>query len=161
MTWKSVLKQVGGKSIRDYCSELFLDDPIQVQRCSLPHIYCRYQCDKFISKIQAIINYACYQDCVREGKVEKTIATKKKDPPVNFLTWVPKLNDKCDYKPSGEKVFVNCVVKGLSTLGKKKFAQIEYKVRDGTTRAVHVEYPNINLLECGKGLKTRKDCPQK
>ncbi len=149
---------MGAKERLDYCKGLFVDDIIQIKRCEQPHLYCTYQCQGVIPKKLNILNYACYQDCVRESQVEKTVAPKAKSPPVNFISWQPKLQAKCDYKPEGEKVFVNCVVKQLTQIQKKNFAMIEYKVQDGSIRQVYVEYPNMNLLECGKGLKIRKDC---
>lgn len=162
ITWKSAFNKMGAKDRIDYCTDLFVDDKIQINRCARPHIFCHYKCDSLISPIMGIVNYSCFQDCVRETKVEGVIdpnkVEKKEAPPVNFMTWVPTLNAKCDYKPDGLKTFVNCVVKGLTEDGTKKFAKVEYKTTDGTARTVNVEYPNVNLLECGKGLTVRKDC---
>lgn len=165
ITFKSAFPNVNKSGRLEYCKEIFVDDKIQIERCVRPHIFCKYKCDSVISKIQNLINYSCYVDCVRQTKVE-LIATAavtktdeaKKDPPVNFMTWVPTLNAKCDYKPEGLNTFVNCVVKGLTESEKKKFATIEYQNIDGTQRKVNVEYPNVNLLQCGKGLKVRTDC---
>ena len=164
-TFKTYFPNVN-KSIRlDYCKEIFVNDQVQIERCQRPHIYCKYKCDSIMSKLQNIINYSCYIDCVRQTKVEiinsnitKTEENKKEDEPINFLNWVPTLNAKCDYKPDGMDSFVNAIVKKLTEVDGKKFASLEYQNSDGTLRNVNVEYPSVNLLECGKGIVVRTDC---
>lgn len=111
--------------------------------------------------MEKILNYACYQDCVKGSKVNKIVELPKEVPKVNYLEWDPVLSAKCDYRPSGEKAFVPCTVKKLQKIGTLNFASLEYQTTAGGVREVNIQYPSKDLLECGKGLKIRTDCLKK
>jgi len=138
-----------------------MSDKINQGRCMRPHIYCRYRCDGLIPKMENILNYNCFSDCINQTKLELIGPVNKKPAvpeKVNFMVWKPTLEEKCDYKPSGEATFVPATVKELATIDKRQFAKIEYAVTSGEKRLVNVEYPNVNLLKCGQGLTIRTDC---
>ena len=160
MSWKSILIKTTINERKNYCNEMFPDNKAQIIRCSRPHVFCKFQCDTLINKIEKILNYSCYQDCVKETKVNEivAVAVPKEKAEVNYLAWNPKLNDKCDYKPSGIDIFVNCLIKGITEIDNKKFANIEYLTATGDKRNAYSEVPSPNLLECGKGLTVRTDC---
>lgn len=72
--------------------------------------------------------------------------------------WIPKVNDKIDFRPAGDPLFVPAVVKQLTKLDVHKFAEIEYTIKPGEVRRVYIEYPHKDFLQCGKGIVYRKDC---
>lgn len=160
ITWKSLLKNVSLSSRKYYCSELFPGDEEEILRCIRPHVYCKYQCLKRISRIENIINYHCFVDCIRESKIEKQIVAVQplQQPAGNFLKFFPKSGKKCDYKPSGELIFVPAKIIKIKSINKLKFAELEYLLPDSSKRHVFVRFPNPNLLRCGKALKGRLDC---
>ncbi len=143
--------------VKNYCKDLFLNDNLEIDRCTRPHIYCKFRCSGLVSTLENIRNHQCYATCVRHVQNED-IAKKKKKHPLPSFNWNPTVGAKCDYKPSGTDLFVACIVRGLSELPNKKFAQIQYLTKDREKRNVHVNYPNSSFLQCGKGITVRNDC---
>lgn len=158
-SWQNILNETDRSHRSNYCSELFGGDKFNNERCRHPHIYCKYRCNGQISNLESIINYNCYTDCVKltQGEVIKISPVKKKEL-VNYLAFNPTVGAKCDYKPLGEDTYFAGTVKEIKKLGENKFAQIDYTLSDGGQRSVYVQYPNANLLACGKGLTIRTDC---
>lgn len=154
-TWKSVLANTSVKDRDLFCRSVFLDDKEQVSRCKNPHAYCDYKCSDDIPDIQNIWKYHCFTDCTKKIKNENK--PKKIYPQKSFI-WQPVVKDKCDYKPSGENLYVPCSVDSLSKIDKTKFATISYKTQSGEERKVHIQYPDISFMKCGDGIPVRKDC---
>ena len=156
-TWKSILNQASLPARRIYCTEMFIGLEMQINRCIRPHIYCKYKCDSLINRIENILNYACFVGCIRQTKIEKAIEAPAEKVQNNFLTWVPKRGEKCDYQPSGSQEFVPCEVKEVKKIKKQRFARISYKTSNGE-REVWIKYPSPDFLKCGVGIKIRNDC---
>ena len=159
-SWNFLLKKVSERDRNSYCWDLFVDDEQELLRCKRPHIFCKFQCEEIVNPIENLLNYHCYQDCIRQTKIESKESPKPESPQVNYLTWVPKSGAKCDYKPSGEEVFVNCHVKNITKIDNADFAEIDYLIIEGSYRNVVVRFPSPNLLKCGKGLTIRTDCDE-
>lgn len=157
-TWKSILKETDHGHRKLYCSDLFSEDRLNMNRCMEPHIYCKYRCNGEISNIENVLNFNCWFDCVKGAAAEPVKSPIQKAIPVNYLQYFPKVNDKCDYKPSGKSTYYSATVKELTKKGNAQFAQIDYVVENGEKRSIFVQYPTSSLLECGKGLTVRTDC---
>jgi len=140
-----------------FCKELFLDDLFQISRCRRPHIYCRYRCDEAIPTKENIINFHCWRDCVKKINSERVLVPKEK-PELKSFVWTPEIGSKCDYKASGQKLFVPCYVEKLSVIDKNKFAVISYLTESGQKRTVHIQYPDSNFMKCGYAIHSRSDC---
>ncbi len=158
MSWKTVLGATDMPHRRTYCEELFGDDKFNLNRCLEPHAYCKYKCNEVINPIENIPNYHCYIDCTKASMRESVKGLNKKKELVNYLKYIPKVGDKCDYKPLGEKTFFSCLVKELTQVKKGNFAKITYSTPNLHNREVYVQYPTSSFLACGKGLTIRKDC---
>ncbi len=158
-SWKVILGETDISHRRNYCDDLFSEDKMNFHRCLDPHMYCMFKCNGHINEIENILNFNCYSDCVKSALNEpvKGLNSKNKEA-VNYLKFIPKVKDKCDFKPSGEKTFFSCVVMALSQIKKEKFVKIVYTTPNQKKREVFVQYPNSSLLACGKGLKIRTDC---
>jgi len=76
------------------------------------------------------------------------------------MKYIPKVGEKCDYRPAGEKVYFKCVVIEVSKK-LKNMAKISYQMPTGAKKEAMVKYPNSEFVACGKGLLIRTDCKKK
>ncbi len=157
-SWNVIMKETNLAHRRNYCQDLFPDDKINYHRCLDSHVYCKFRCNEDINEMENLLNFHCYSLCTKQALSEPVKGLNSKHEPVNFLAFIPKVGNKCDYKPLGEKTFFSCVVRSLSQIEKGKFAKIDYTTPNAAKREVWVRYPNSSFLACGKGLKIRSDC---
>jgi len=130
---------------------------MEINRCKRPHLYCKYRCDDSTNKIENIRNFSCFTQCLNQLKILPKIVKPREA--VNW-SWIPKLGDKCDLKPSGAAVYYAGNVKKLKYMPKEKksFATVEYTTSHGEKRQVTIMYPSSSFLPCGKGIFSRTDC---
>jgi len=79
----------------------------------------------------------------------------------NFLRnkeWIPRKDDKCDYKPEGEDSFRQCVVRGVKETPDGKVVTITFQREYDRDESSDIKYPSPNLKKCGQALSNRNDC---
>jgi len=158
-SWNNLLKHLGIKDRKIYCRDVFDNEKVEVERCMDPHFYCQIRCDEIVPTNENILNFACFNDCVRTSNLE--LANKMKNSLKNIVgshVWTPKKGDKCDYKPKGEEVFRMCTIKSVKKRGEDLYVKLSFEgdeVGDGVN---DLKFPDSSLKKCGEALSKRNDC---
>ena len=133
--------------------------------CKEYHNYCRMVCDKEIDRKENIMNFICYNKCVKDAILKLKLTSIEQDTlglGIESNIWSPKDGEKCDFKPDdeGHSFWTPCFIKQVKNNPsdpEQKFVQIKYMI-GGQERVGNILYPNITLKKCGEMLGIRKDC---
>lgn len=161
-SWQGLLKQLSPKERKIFCRELFDNSSDEVQRCMEIRFYCQIKCDNIIPREENILNFACFNDCIRTSQGNIGFLSKNKKIFSNIL-WNPKSHDKCDFKPHGSNFFRMGVIKKATGEYPNIIVEVLYRDYDRNILSALVKFPNKDLLQCGSVLTRRNDChlPQK
>ena len=126
-SWNNLMKHLSSKDRKIYCRDIFDNEKEEIQRCIDPHFYCSIRCDELISTVENLLNLSCFNDCVRTSNTE---LAKKQGQSLKTVmgnhTWIPKQNDKCDYKPNDEEQYRMATIKSVKRKGDDFIVTVSY-----------------------------------
>jgi len=77
-SWYKILREGSIKDRKIYCRDTFDNDRSEVDRCLEPHFYCQIRCDDKIPIYENVLNFSCFNDCVRNINMALFEARQKK-----------------------------------------------------------------------------------
>lgn len=140
------------------CRRMFRTNPSEMIRCLEPHVFCKYKCDEFISPIEAISNFCCFNTCVQ------SIKNLTKTGIMMDSTWEPIVGEKVDYLQRGENGYIAARVTAVQDEPEygegAKLISINYVSPDGVESNGQERWkPHAkSIVKCGQELSARKDC---
>ena len=160
-SWQRLLKLLSLRERKIYCRELFDNQLDEIHRCMELRFYCQIKCDNIIPREENILNFACFNDCVRSSNQVKNYALLPIVKSVSKTNvWIPKPHDKCDFKPYGNNFFRMCVIKKVTVTASpdKYIVEVLYRDYDRNILMAQVKFPGPELFQCGTVLSKRNDC---
>jgi hypothetical protein len=154
-TWTELLKSLSYRERKIHCMEVYDQDIQYIRRCVEVYFYCKLRCDEIIPSVENILNYSCFKDCKQTafnlGKKIQSLDDKTRE-------YIPKANDKVDYKPADSPNFRQAVIKEVKTVKDKIVVEISYEDQEGKNTITEDNFNGENIKKCGVELSLRNDC---
>lgn len=156
-SFRYLMKLLGPKERGSFCKKLWGKyNPQEVATCMIPFNYCKLKCDDEVSEIENLINFKCIRECSR------TLSFQKNNIKVQAKEWIPKVNEKIDFKPKNENLYVPAQILSKKTKAKaakqETMINVQFVKADGNTYTESVKFPSPSIKPCGIMLEKRKDC---
>ena len=167
-TFEQILAE-NTEGMREIYCKSFYGQSKEMYICKEIHNYCQLRCNEYINKRENILNYNCIKSCIKDSKSKTKIkntkiiqSEKEKSLEMQKNKWIPKISEKCDFKPdegnsTGE--WVPCVIsKVMISENDNVFLEIKYTFDKLKDKKKTLIYPSPLITHCGQMLIMRNDC---
>lgn len=154
-TFENFLKKTSERDIKAFCKKIYDKMDPNYAICTEPHTFCQLGCDNIVPRVENIINFKCYSQCVKSISIRLSPpnAQEKKKAVFN-----PKEADLIDYLLPGNESYRPAKVLQVFQQNKKHVLKVEYTSDDGDVKTNEVVFPSDDVKRCGSKLPARRDC---
>ena len=155
-TWNVIIKHSEPKEVKKFCQNNFKTEVEEFNRCLQPQYFCRLKCDDYVPVEENILNFNCVKDCI------KKILSQTNEYKEDKTEWSPKIHEKIDFLPKGEKTYRIGKIDSLKeiTLKNKKIKTyfVVYADSAGNNIRAKLTFPTNRIAKCSTKLILRNDC---